>query len=81
MRGIELIISYEPLERTLQDRHMKKSELRVKAGLSKATFAKLGKGESVTLDTVVKICEALDCRIEDVVRITPASAGNGSDGE
>ena len=76
-----MIISYEPLERTLQDKNMKKSVLRVKAGLSKATFAKLGKGESVTLDTIVKICEALDCRIEDVVQVENTDPASNRSGE
>lgn len=63
------MISYDPLWKTLEDCGVGKMELREKIGISKATFAKFAKGESVTLETIEKICEALDCRIEDVVAI------------
>ena len=70
-------ISFEPLMQTLKTRNMTKSELRVAAGLSKGTFAKLSKGESVTLSTIASICDVLKCRIEDVVEVVPDdSAGN-----
>ncbi|MDD4766209.1 MAG: helix-turn-helix domain-containing protein [Desulfotomaculaceae bacterium] len=32
-------------------------------------MAKLGKGENVTTDVLVKICKALDCDISDIVEI------------
>ena len=72
-------ISYEPLMNTMAEKNMTKSELRVAAGLSKGTFAKLSKGESVTLSTIESICMVLDVPIEEVVSIVPDSAGNGSD--
>lgn len=64
-------ISYDPLWKTLVDRHMNKGELRDKAGLSKGTITKMGKNESVTVDVLVKICNALDCDIVDVLSILP----------
>lgn len=63
------MISFAPLWETLEKKQMGKIELREKIGVSKATFAKLGKNESITLETVEKICTALDCGIEDVVEI------------
>lgn len=30
-------------------------------------MAKLGKNESVQIETLVKICNVLDCNIEDIV--------------
>lgn len=63
------MISFEPLWKTLEQRGMGKMELREMIGISKATFAKLGKNESVTLETIEKICIALDCDISDVVSI------------
>jgi len=32
-------------------------------------MAKLGKGENMTTDVLVKICKALDCDISDIVEI------------
>ena len=60
-------ISYDPLWKTLIDRKMSKMELRERAELSKSTFAKLGKDESVTLDTLLRIARVLDCDIVDIV--------------
>lgn len=42
-------------------------ELRDLAHLSTTTLAKLGKDESVNLDILIRICNVLHCRIEDVV--------------
>lgn len=59
------VISYDPLWKTLIDRKMKKSEL----PLSKSTLYQLSHDQSVTMDTIVKICETLDCSINDVVEV------------
>ena len=48
---------------------MKKSDLRKIAGVSSSSLAKLGKGENVTTDVILKICVALDCRVEDIMEI------------
>ena len=63
-------ISFDPLWKTLIDRKMTKTELTTKTQLSKATIAKIGKNESVTLDVVGRICDALECDISSVVEIT-----------
>ena len=63
-------ISFDPLWKTLIDRKMSKTELTTKTQLSKATIAKIGKNESVTLDVVGRICDALQCDISSVVEIT-----------
>ncbi len=63
------MISFDPLWRTLEEKGISKTELRVMADFSTATLAKLSKNESITLETVEKICIALDCGIEDVVEI------------
>ena len=46
---------------------IKKKDLEAKAGISHYTMNKLTKGENVTIDTLGKICKALDCAIEDIV--------------
>lgn len=46
---------------------MNKSDLREKSGISVSSVAKLGKGENITTDVLIKICEALDCRLEDIM--------------
>lgn len=61
--------SYNKLWKLLIDKEWTKSELRQKAGISSSTIAKLGKGENVTTDVLLKICTVLDCRIEAIIEI------------
>ena len=51
----------------LIDKNMKKSDLKGKAGISSASIAKLGKGDNITTDELIKVCEALDCHLEDIM--------------
>lgn len=62
-----MIISYKPLWHLMLDKNMKKIKLRELARLSTTTLAKLGKDETVNLDMLLRICNVLHCRIEDVV--------------
>lgn len=39
------------------------------ADISSTTLTKLNKNEIVALTVIVKICKALNCQIEDVVKI------------
>ena len=60
-------ISYNKLWKMLIDKNMKKSDLKEKAGISSASLAKLGKGDNITKDVLLRVCEAMDCRIEDIL--------------
>lgn len=60
-------ISYNKLWKLLIDKEMKKMELKEAAGISAASIAKLGKGENITTDVLLKICEALHVRLEDIM--------------
>lgn len=62
-------MSYNRLWKLLIDKGMKKSDLRKVANVSSSSLAKLGKGENVTTDVILKICAALDCRVEDIMEI------------
>lgn len=62
-------VSYDPLWKTLVDRHMNKKEQKEAAGLSKGTITKMGKNEPVTVDVITRICSALDCDVNDVLEI------------
>ena len=65
-----MAISYKKLWKLLIDKDMKKEDLRIKAGISTNTMAKLGKNENVNTHMLVKICSALDCDIADIMEIT-----------
>jgi len=60
-------VSYSKLWKLLVDKRMNKSQLREAAGISTNAVAKLGRNETVSLETLEKICNALDCNIEDVI--------------
>ncbi|MDO4666167.1 MAG: helix-turn-helix domain-containing protein [Actinomycetaceae bacterium] len=64
-----LKISYKPLWKTLIDKGMRKQDLREKARISASTIAKLGRDENVTTTVLVRICEALDRELTEVVEI------------
>lgn len=37
------------------------------SGVSPASIAKMGRCENVTTDVLLRICEALDCNVEDIM--------------
>lgn len=68
-------VSYKKLWKILIDHEMKKRDLCEAAGVSTASVAKLGKGENVNTDILVKICKALDCELSDICEIARESNG------
>lgn len=66
-------ISYRPLWVILAEREMTKKDLRELSGISTASLAKLGKGKNLTTDVLLKICEALNCNINEIVETVPDS--------
>jgi putative transcriptional regulator len=60
-------ISYNKLWKMLIDKKMTKSDLKRISGISTTSLAKLGKGENITTDVLLKICKALDCGINDIM--------------
>lgn len=66
-----MAVSYNKLWKLLIDKNMKKKELGEAAGISNSLIAKLGKNENVTVDVLVRICTALDCRIDDIMELVP----------
>lgn len=64
-------ISYNPLWKLLIDKGMNKKELRELSGISTASIAKLGKGENITTDVLLRICTALNCQISDIMETIP----------
>jgi DNA-binding Xre family transcriptional regulator len=71
-----MAISYKKLWHLLIDRDMKKQDLKIKAGVAPASLAKLSKGETVTTETLEKICRALECDISDIMEIVPDDNSN-----
>lgn len=62
-------ISYNKLWKMLIDKEMQKRDLQETAGISSASIAKLGKGENITTDILLKICDALNCDLNDIMEM------------
>ena len=62
-------MSYKKLWKLLIDKDMNKTDLRKASGISSSSLAKLGKDENVTTDVLLRICKALDCKLDDIVEI------------
>ena len=62
-------ISYQPLWNTLNERGMRKEDLRLAAGLTTNMIANMGKGKNISMETLVRICEALNCGIMNVIKL------------
>ena len=63
--------SYNRLWKLLIDKGINKQELKRISGVSSASMAKLGKGQNVTTDVLLRICTALDCTVGDIMEIIP----------
>ena len=64
-------VSYKKLWKLLSDKDMKKKDLLATAGISWASVTKLSKGETVSMEVLMKICKALDCNIGDIMDLIP----------
>lgn len=66
-------LSYNKLWKLLIDKGMNRQDLMRITGLSTSCIAKLGKGENVMTDVLLRICCALKCDISDIVECVPAT--------
>ena len=64
-------VSYNKLFKLLIDKQMRKGELCKKSGISSTSLEKLSKGKNITVDILVKLCDALDCKVDDIMEILP----------
>lgn len=63
------MISYAPLWKTMEEKHVSSYALIEKYGFYKATIQRLRKNQSVNLRTIDDLCQVLDCSVEDIVQI------------
>ena len=71
-------VSFNKLWKLLIDKNTTRTKLRTEAKVSSNAMAKLGKNESVQLEVLVKICNHLDCTLNDIVEILPDESGEKS---
>lgn len=64
-----MTISYKGLWKPLIDQDINKTQLKEQAGVSANVIAKLGKDQPVSMESLIKIGEALNVDIGDIVSI------------
>ena len=64
-----MTISYNRLWKLLIDKKMKKKDLCSAADVSHMVLTRMAHGESVSTDSLLKICIALNCDINDIMEI------------
>ena len=62
-----MAVCYNNLWKLLIDRNMNKTELKEAAGVSFNVMARMGKNETVSFESIEKICIALQCNIGDIM--------------
>ncbi|WP_126416939.1 helix-turn-helix domain-containing protein [Trueperella bialowiezensis] len=70
---LTLRLDYTKLWKLLIDKKRKKEDLRREAGVSAASISRLTRGENVTTDTLLRICQYLDCDIADICEVVSSN--------
>ena len=68
-RYYKMTVSYKGLWKVLREKGLKKQNLVDDLKLSSATVAKMGKGEPVSFKVMDKLCEFLECDVNDIIRL------------
>ena len=59
--------SYERLWELTLKRRINKTSLRDKAGITNSTLSRLSKDETVSMEALARLCEALQCQLEEII--------------
>ena len=70
-----MAVCYKKLWKLLIDKNMNKTELRMASGITTTALAKLGRDENVNTEVLAKICQTLDCKIEDIMELVSEDKG------
>lgn len=62
-----MAVCYNNLWKLLIDKGLKKTDLIYLSGISSNVLAKLGKNETVSMESLEKICLSLECKIENII--------------
>lgn len=63
--------SYKKLWKLLIDRDMAKKDLQAISGVSWNSISKMSKGETVSMEILLKVCAALECNVGDILDFVP----------
>lgn len=71
-----MAVTYKKLFHLMIDRGINNAELMEKAGFSANIITKLKRDHYLSLDTVKKICQALNCGVDDILEFLPDTRRN-----
>lgn len=74
-------VNYNRLWKLLIDKGITKTQMRKAAGISTSVLAKMGKNETVSMETLAKIATALECGLDDIVEIQNDAEKGGNNNE
>ena len=66
-----MAVSYKKLWKLLIDKDMKKSDLERESGITHYALGQLSQGKDVSTEVLYKICDALNCTVDDIVEFVP----------
>ena len=69
--GVVMAVSYKKLWKLLIDKDMKKIDLEREAGITHYALGQLSRGKDVSTEVLGKICQTLDCSIDDIMEFIP----------
>lgn len=64
-----MAVNYNKLWKLLIDKGMTKTQLQKEVEMSSATLAKMSKNETVSMDTLLRICQVLNCDFNEIIDI------------
>ena len=71
-KEVDMSFLYNRLWKLSIDKGLNKTQLRDKAGITNQTLARLSKNQNVSMEALDRICDCLNCDVEDIVeRISP----------
>ena len=73
-------VCYDKLWKLLIDKKMKKTDLIREAKISSNVLAKMGKEESVSLESIGKICSLFGCNVADILEFLSPEQKKTDDG-
>ncbi len=66
-----MAVSYRKLFHLMIDKGMTNAELMEKAGFSANIITRIKRDNYISLDSIEKICYALDCGVDDILEFIP----------
>lgn len=72
-----MAVNYRRLFHLLIERDMTTTQLQQKAGFSSNIVPRMKRNGYVSLDTIERICRALDCGVDDILEFVPDSGNDG----